>query len=117
MQVSILVIMVRHFQEEGSPAMPDLPKAVKVWLNDCDESDENEDDVAGDLAEAGDDMFDVDDDSFDESNADEKDGVPGDLVEAGDEEREPAIWEAGCQLDGQRWAWQKVDGSSKCHLC
>ena len=31
-QVSILVIMVRHFQEEpGNPAsLPDLPKAVKV---------------------------------------------------------------------------------------
>ena len=33
-QVSILVMMVRHFQEEeGSPALPDLPKAVKVAAN------------------------------------------------------------------------------------
>jgi len=31
--VSILVIMVRHFQEEEAlPALPDLPKAVKVTL-------------------------------------------------------------------------------------
>ena len=30
--ISILVIMVRHFQEEGGLTLPDLPKAVKVDL-------------------------------------------------------------------------------------
>ena len=32
--ISILVIMVRHFQEEGDLTLPDLPKAVKVNLGD-----------------------------------------------------------------------------------
>lgn len=32
--ISILVIMVRHFQEEGGLTLPDLPKAVKVNLGD-----------------------------------------------------------------------------------
>ena len=35
-------------------------------------------------------------------------GGAGDLVEAGDEEWNPSVWEAGCQLNGQRWAWKKV---------
>ena len=84
-QVSILVIMVRHFQEEGSPALPDLPKAVKVWLNNFVDSDDGEN----------------------------EDSVAGDIVEAGDEKWDPSIWEAGCELDGQRWAWEKVDGFIK----
>ena len=61
--------------------------------NKFDESsaDKNEQCVAGDFAEAGDDMFDVDDNSFDESIADKNYGVAGDIVEAGDEKRDIAI--------------------------
>merc|ERR1739838_890080 len=30
--ISILIIIVKHFQDEGNPAVPDLPKAVKITL-------------------------------------------------------------------------------------
>ena len=113
--------MVRHFQEEEAlPALPDLPKAVKVasyfvlerevalnvrimWMKQ----------TRVELAQR----------SHFTPLSRPTDLTQGDVAEAGDEKRNVAVREASSELDGEGRAWEKVGSNehskafaTNCHL-
>ena len=99
--------MVRHFQEEEAlPALPDLPKAVKVasyFTLECEVALYVRiicmEQTRVELAQRS---------QFTPLSRPVDRLTQGDVAEAGDEKRNVAVREASSELDGEGRAWEEV---------
>ena len=111
------MIMVRHFQEEEAlPALPDLPKAVKVasyFILECEVASyfilEYEVALYVRITCMKQTRVELAQRSHLRLLSRPTDLLTqGDVAEVGDEERNVAVREASSELDGEGRAWEKV---------